>query len=70
MIVTHNLGTKDVLVQVYLKSTGEMVGTGIRIVDENSVEVQVSGDESDLRVVVGNAAGSGGNGMEWTAAEW
>ncbi|HTN45540.1 MAG TPA: hypothetical protein VL098_04280 [Flavipsychrobacter sp.] len=45
MKVTHNLGTRGITIQLYLKSTGQQVYTSMKIVDENTIEIDVSSKE-------------------------
>lgn len=39
LTVTHNLGTLDVLVEVFEKATGDTVGTTVRRVNANTVQI-------------------------------
>lgn len=52
--ITHNMGTKDVLVNVYDDSTGDEVGVTVRRVTQNAIRILVNRalTNNELRVVI------------------
>lgn len=52
--VTHNLGTKDVIVTMFQNDTGEEIFTGCTVITENIIKVSLSEPLSDstYRVVI------------------
>jgi hypothetical protein len=40
--ITHNLGTKDVIVEIYEIESGETIGMNVKRIDENTVEVSAN----------------------------
>lgn len=51
--ITHNLGTKDIVVALYNVETGNELNTGITVNDENTVTiVTASGAPKEIRVVI------------------
>jgi|GEM_PF-6581104 len=69
MKIKHDLGTKNIIVQIYSKSTGEITGLAPKIIDENTVEVSANNkeNEDDFNVVIVKADWAG---SEWGTKEW